>query len=109
MIASNPDDCSKATLSEVIQLNQTMKEVSTHFKCALLSYNSKGNLDLATQLNHLCVSCQNENQREDNSYHIPCKTNSMKNRLFDIAEWFEGGPMRGQQQENFTLNNSEHF
>jgi len=46
IITSEVDKCSKANLENVMNLSRMMKRVSTHFKCATISFNAKGNQEL---------------------------------------------------------------
>jgi hypothetical protein len=60
IITSANDECSEASLSDIINLNFILKKQTTNYKIACISYNSKGNDKLRQDLTSISLSVVKE-------------------------------------------------
>jgi hypothetical protein len=64
IITSANDECSEATLNDIIKLNFILKKKVKNYKCACISYNSKGNDKLRQDLTSISLSVVKPEQEE---------------------------------------------
>lgn len=82
IITSANDECSEASLSDIIKLNFILKKQVKNFKIACISYNSKGNDKLRQDLTSISLSVVNlceENQEQGRQ--IPARHSNIKSKI----------------------------
>lgn len=87
VITPNNDECSKADVQAVTDMQLLMKKLGSNYKSACVSYMSKGNETLSRQLDAIQLSAY-KNESGGNSRKIPSNSQNIAAKMVDIVEWF---------------------
>ena len=90
LITGGCDECSRAELNDVLNLNHLMKSSCKYYKMASIQYMSKANDALKEQLLAFAASTQKRNAKEDLGRYIPAKYSNISSKLENVIDWFDG-------------------
>ena len=90
LVVQQEDECSIATIDDLVQLNRIMKNCTKNFKTANICYQGKGNKSLESKLSLITVSQQKNTSEQSDTKMMFCNSKNISDKMVGLVSWFNG-------------------